>query len=134
MKSINRKLSHLVKQSKLPYTDNFCEIIDSTNCEDDNFAEITEKIRNYLTGSHLDRHDVPYALKINFICTDCNTVISSAVSQVSMDNIEEMIRRTLTTKNGTVTAVNIDFFVCSTEIPDNFIEEQYYFSILFIMV
>lgn len=134
MKSISRKLSALVKQSKLPYSDSFYEIIDSKNGEDDNFDEIAEKIGNYLAGTYLDRHDIPYALKINFICTDCNTVISSAVNQVSMDNIEEMIRRTLTTKNGTVTAVNIDFFVCSTEIPDNFIEEQYYFSILFIMV
>lgn len=134
MKSISRKLSALVKQSKLPYSDSFYEIIDSKNDENDNFAEIAEKIKNYLSDSYLNQHDIPYALKINFICTDCNAIVSSAVNQISMDNIEEMIRRTLTTNNGTVTAVNIDFFVCCPEKPDNFIEEQYFFSILFIMV
>lgn len=139
MKSISRKLSALVKQSKLPYTDSFYEIIDSKNGEDENFHEIAEKIENYLTGNHLvidyfNNQSIPYALKINFICTDCNAVISSTVNQVSIDNIEEMIRRTLTTKNGTVTAVNIDFFIYAPEISNNFIEDQYCFSILFIMV
>lgn len=129
MKSISRKLSALVKHSNLPYTDSFYEVIDSNKSESCCFAEISEKITNYLVGS-----DIPYALKINFICTDCTSVISSIVSEISIKNIEEMIRRTLHTKNGTVTAVNIDFFEYSAEIPDNFIKDQYYFSILFIMV
>ena len=139
MKSISRKLSALAKHSELPYTDRFYEVLNSSNGEDDNFVEIAERIEHYLAGSHLitnylNLHSIPYALKINFICTDCNAVISSAVNQISIDNIGEMLKRTLTTKNGTVTAFNIDFFIYSPENIDNFIEDQYCFSILFIMV
>lgn len=129
MKSISRKLSALVKQSELPYTARSCEIIDSSKDSASIFEAITDRI-----GEDIFVYNINYALKINFICTDYNSVISSTVSQVSIENMEEMLRRTLTTNNDTITAFNIDVFEYSPDMSDNFVEQQYAFTVLFIII
>ncbi|MBR4110255.1 MAG: hypothetical protein IKK43_00995 [Clostridia bacterium] len=126
MKSISRKLSNLVSQSELPYTARSCVILDSNKDTACIFEAVAERI-----GEDIFVTNINYALKVNFICTDCSSVISSTVHQVSFENIEEMLRRTLT---GNVTAFNIDVFEYSPDLTDNFIEQQYAFSLLFIMV
>lgn len=125
MKSISRKLSNLVSQSELPYTARACVILNSDKNDSCIFETVADRI-----GEDIFVTNINYALKINFICTDCCSVISSTVNQISFENIEEMLRRTLT---GNVTAFNIDVFEYSPDLANNFIEQQYAFSLLFIM-
>ena len=129
MKSINRKLSTLIKTSELPYTNRIYATLNSAQSENNNFKRMIQQIKENALFCPID-----YALRIHFICTDCNSVISSHVNQVSINNLEEILRRTLTTNNGTVTAINIDFFEHIADLTNNFVEELYGFSLLFLVI
>ncbi len=128
MKNFSRNLSNFVRRTEHPYTDRIYKILHNRDGDEYNMNYIIDELIEHLTDNTC------YSLKIDFTFSDCDTMISTVVNRVSIDTFRDVLTRMIKFDIENFTAINIDFYKCPEKETNNFVEEKYLGSFMFIVV
>lgn len=127
MKCVSRKLSNLIRLTEQPYTDRIYKILHKEKSDEFNKNYIINTLAEPLIDNRL------YSLKIDFAFSNCDTVLSTVVNQVSVRTFDEIMSRMIRSNIEHLEAINIDFYKCENPKVSNFTEDKYLGSFMFIV-